>query len=1154
VPFVTSRRRLAFTTTATVSLAIAIPLAVGPSAFGQTPSTAAVSHAKGLDFNGTKTVIVYLRGRSTLPASGAARRTAARVAQAPVRNQLAAAGATKVIALSSVDAIIATVSSNEALALTANPNVAKVVPNGVIPGPAPVTSKAAGGIGHPNASPAVVTPPPCGTSADPELDPEALTNIHATPAENGSIDGSGVTVAYMADGIDPTNADFQRNAAYASASSTAGSPVITKVDFSGDGTDAPTEGGEAFIDAGAIGAQGNVTYDLSTYGPVSPVPAGCDIKIVGAAPGADVMGLTVFAENNATTDSDFLQAIDYAVNHGVKVLNQSFGSNDFPATDQDVVVNADDAAVAAGVTVVSSTGDSGITNTIGSPASDPKVISAAASTTYREYEQEGYGGTNVPEANGKFVDNNISGLSSGGFTQLSGATPDLLAPGDLNWTPCTANVTLFTDCVNDNGDPSNLEVSGGTSESSPLIAAAAADVIQGYSSTHGGTDPSPALIKRILMSTAQDVDAPATQGGAGLLDVHAAVQEAESLPGTTGSKTAGSLIKPNQITTRQHAGTSTSKTVTVTNTGSSSEKVSLSTRALTAELGSHSGSFCLQPGKATASCPANTGTFVREFGATQVYQAVHFDVPAATGSEPTRLVFHSAYPFKGQNSVLHVALLEPDGTYASYSEPQGLADFADNEVANPPAGQWTAIFFTSKNDASDGTVGTHGKIRWSANTVGYAPGSTITPKTLTIPAGASKSAKLVLKAPTAAGDVAQSVVVSTPSGDHLISVTQRTEVALNKAGAGHFSGILTGGNGRDATSQNNAYQFNVPKGTASIHTEVSLANDPGDTVIGGLVNPDGQLVSFNSNATTDNFGNPAQTKSLDLYTNAPAAGRWTVLLIFSDPITGRELVEPYRGTISLGVKGITDNLPASKTVKLKRGKARTFTVNIKNNGVSPQAFFLDPRLTKSRVETLPNLDPTSNGKVPLPMDASFDGEPTYVVPPQTSKLIAAVSSTVPVTFSMYTRDSFDPDISPSVHSRGVTGTVGAHSASMTFSEPQITPGVWFLDPSEFGPYGTSQAPSAQAKVSLKAKLQPFDPTVTANRGDYWEAVEGASPTFNPNYVPVGDSTGLRLTVKPTAKVGSVVHGIAYVDALTLESPLNTSANEVVGIPYTYTVK
>jgi len=178
-----------------------------------------------------------------------------------------------------------------------------------------------------------------------------------------------VTVAILADGLAPGNPDFVRNHAYGPA----GTPVITAYqDFSGDGTAAKTQGAEAFGDASSIAAQGNKAYNISRFvspGMASLLPAGgCWVKIVGAAPGASVLALKIFGQNGAETGSGFVQAVQYAVQHGAKVINESFGSEPFPDTTLDLVRNADDAAVAAGVTVVVVVGDTvGAVGSVGAP-------------------------------------------------------------------------------------------------------------------------------------------------------------------------------------------------------------------------------------------------------------------------------------------------------------------------------------------------------------------------------------------------------------------------------------------------------------------------------------------------------------------------------------------------------------------------------------------------------------------------------------------------------------------------------------------------------------------------------------------------------------------------------------------------------------------
>lgn len=237
-------------------------------------------------------------------------------AQGPVIGQLQSAGASVLSTTSLVDTITARVSSGEAQALASFPGVSQVVPDSTVPVPAPIAATQPAGprslsSGQGFRSPgSVPSSAVCGTEQDPELEPEALQAIGATQALASGYDGAGVTVAFLADGLDPTDPDFQRNSAYGSPDS----PVITSYqDFSGDGTNAPTDGSEAFGDASSIDAQGNTAYNLSEYvnpGQAARLPAGgCWVKTVGDAPGSNLMAHKVFPQIDDETTSAFLQAV-----------------------------------------------------------------------------------------------------------------------------------------------------------------------------------------------------------------------------------------------------------------------------------------------------------------------------------------------------------------------------------------------------------------------------------------------------------------------------------------------------------------------------------------------------------------------------------------------------------------------------------------------------------------------------------------------------------------------------------------------------------------------------------------------------------------------------------------------------------------------------
>ena len=709
-------------------------------------------------------MLVFLRP----PAAGTGQGrsgVSARSAQSVVTSLATGLGSTVLARTTVPDTLSVSLTGSQAAALAQSPLVAAVLPDAAIPGPVvPTLAPRSAGtttVAH-RTRPA---PASCGTRAHPQLDPEALANINdASARATLGFVGRGVKVAFLADGIAVGDRDFRRNAAYASKDSPAGSRVIARyVDFSGDGTAAPTFGGEAFLDASSIAAQGNTVYDLGHFVyPAHPLPGGCDVKIVGAAPGATVYALKIFARDSLSTASGFVQAINYAVANGVQVINESFGSNPMPDTASDVVRAADDAAVAAGVTVVVSSGDAGITSTIGSPASDPNVISVGATTTFRAYQQYTYGGINLPGQSDRYIDNNISSLSSGGFAQ-DGSTVDLVAPGDLNWTLCSASDD-FSDC-----DGENLQLSGGTSESSPLTAGAAADVIQAYESSHHGAIPTPQLVKQILMSTATDIAAPADQQGAGLLNVGRAVRLALSITGSTRSPAPGGLLTDaEQVNLAGLPSTQATSSFSLTNTGSSAVHVAISTRSLV-PVHVATGRVTLDP-----LVSSRQPRFSIWSGAPEVYQRATFRV----GKAMSRIQLQAGYRYVEQSSLVHVALFAPNGDLAGYSNPQGQGDYADVEVADPAPGVWTAAFFTV-SDAYQGEDGTTGPEPWSFTELRYEPNGGVTPASLVIAPGATRSLQYGTTLPTTPGDSAAAIVLRVAGAVYAaIPVTLRTLIPL----------------------------------------------------------------------------------------------------------------------------------------------------------------------------------------------------------------------------------------------------------------------------------------------------------------------------------------------------------------------------------------
>ena len=898
-------------------------------------------------------VIVFLKNQ---PAAGGGARDRSdqrfaliQAAQAPYLDQLEQLGAADVHRYGLVDAIAARVPSSAVAALTDSPGVAAVIPDSPIVGPAaaadapaaasPSRRRAAPG----TAASTVKAPPGTCSATTPQLAPDALPLTHTDSTAAGAVTarslgytGAGVKVAFLADGIDPGNVNLQRG----------GKSVISRyADFTGDGTAAPTEGGEAFIDANAIAGQGRQVYNVAGFGAQSPGTA-CNIRIEGVAPGASLVALKVFSNNDISTTS------------GVPAGDRLRGRHRARERAQRVVRLQ--------------------------PV--PRRVLAGRG---RGVQQHGGGGRRHrrrrggrrravqhdrlprlrPERHlGRRVDRlpvlRADRLRGGGQVrarrlaerQHQRALKRRVHPGRADPGPggarrpvlrlLHARLAKYADCVNFLGQASPVEESGGTSESAPEVAGAAALVIQAYRKAHGGATPTPAIVKQILLSTATDLGAPATEQGSGLLNSLKAVELASYMPHCD---PVGETLRlsSNQLNYVGKPGATAHWSVTVTNTGAKTQKVAVAGRGFTADSVVKQATVTLSDSR-SAHFTSWTGTAAN-------YATVRFTVPAGQALLNSSIAWPSTAasrqpPEQAGQARPGRPVRAAGGALAAAGRPTATAA-PRCCTRRPGRGRRRSSATRPRRAARPAAV------RFGASVARTSSFGSVSPSSVTLAPGASGTVRVSAVVPAGAGDSSGAIEFGTgPAGGGPVSVpvTLRGLVDAGLGTSGTFSGVLTGGNGRSpGEGQVESYSFvvpsNLPVMLRDLEANVVLGNDPENQVSAYLVAPGGQTMGYGSNYLTTGFtasGVPVESprRQLSLYTSDPTAGVWRLIIDFTSPVPGNELTDPFTGLIRFNaVRWSRGKLPAGPRTTLKAGKSYSYQIRLDNTGAAPEDVFLDAR-------------------------------------------------------------------------------------------------------------------------------------------------------------------------------------------------------------------
>jgi hypothetical protein len=885
-------------------------------------------------------VVVFDDQLTNLPANRAhlhAREATAASMQAPLVAQLKQVGATHTTTLSLLNAVAATMPAAEAQALSHAPGVKAVVPDGtIIIGDATSRTKT---VSASKVRKSTVSGTASGgqqlcssSSGKPLLEPEALTSIH--DASNNPHDPNVASAIATGKGVIVGNVD---------ADTLAGNPNLIRPNGQHVIIDAPNPTENVFSDefngdVSTIAAQGTVTYNYAAQLPFSNFPANCTFRIVGDAPGASLLTTGFFSDTNSSgqivaPESQVIAGLQQAVTQGVNVVSESYGFGALPGANDDLLEPTNDAMVQAGVVVVESAGDSGSSGTVEAPADDPNVIDAAGTNDLRLLAQaDGY--------TKGWLDDNMTTLSSGG-TAPNGAVVDLAAPGYLGLAVAGAG----------QDPPLPTEAFGGTSQSAPFISGAAADVIQAYRDTHGGSTPTPAQVKEILTSTATDIGADTDQQGAGLLNVYAAVQAARQMPGTssvTHANAPGLVDNPTQLDVQGAGGSTVHSSVSLYNASSNAETVTGTYRELGGETSFGS------PVTENVTAPPSSAPIPAQ-GATAA-APITFTVPKGASVLDADMRWPDAT--NSDDNILTFILTDPSGKLAQMSYDYGASngrnaspDIQHSTVEHPMAGTWTAQIVWANGrghvqTAPDVPGPYRGTVTFQAGGQNFTTSPASAP--VTIAPRSSVDVPLSIALPQAPGDAPESVQFTGSNGvESSVPIARRT---LIPSAGGSFDATLTSSVSR-GPGQIKTFYIDVPQGENDLDVSLSAPDHAADDPVHYYLLSPSDLQpavteSGNIDATaidtTPTPDNP--TGNASLIAPDPEPGLWEIDVMQGATTDGTVFSQTVTGNVAYNqLAPLTETgLPTSASTTIGSGTSVPITVTVKNTTNHVGYFELQP--------------------------------------------------------------------------------------------------------------------------------------------------------------------------------------------------------------------